>query len=136
MKTNRKSGFFNWRVWLALGVCSAGTFLAMLSLATAHTVGEPCAFTLENCEKWSVTVQGPLRPAGQRPDDFPSAIAISSTTVFVGVKAVNLNLADAYSSTASWTLAAYDIGTGTERWRVFRSSRAYDRLHEIAISPD
>src|SRR2546421_6410669 len=136
MKTNRKSVFFDWRVWLMLGVCSAGTFLPMLNLATAHTVGGPCLFTLENCEKWSVTVQGPARLAGQRPDDFPSAIAISGTTVFVGVKAVNLNVADAYSSTASWTLAAYDIATGTERWRVFRSSRAYDSLHDIAVSPD
>src|SRR5205085_4570074 len=82
------------------------------------------------------TVQGPARPAGQRPDDFPSAIAISSTTAFVGVKAVNLNVADAYSSTASWTLAAYDLNTGTERWRVFRRSRAYDSLHDVGVSPD
>ena len=136
MKTNRRSGFFNWRVWLALGVCSAAALLAMLGLATAHTVAGLCLPTLENCEKWSVTVQGPPRPAGQRPDDFPTAIAISGTTVFVGVTAVNLNLADAYSSTASWTLAAYDLGTGTERWRVFRRSRAYDSLHDVAVSPD
>src|SRR2546421_9632852 len=111
MKTNRKSVFFDWRVWLMLGVCSAGTFLPMLSLATAHTVGGPCAFTLENCEKWSVTVQGPTRPAGQRPDDFPTAIAVNSTTVFAGVSGGNFDTADPYSSTASLTLAAYDLHT-------------------------
>src|SRR2546421_11594188 len=136
MKTNRKSVFFNWRVWLALGVCSAGMFLAMLSLAPARTVGGPCAFTLENCEKWSVTVQGPTRPAGQRPDDFPTAIAVNSTTVFAGVSAVNFDTADPYSSTASWMLAAYDLNTGAEHWRVFRRSSAYDSLHDVAVSPD
>ena len=136
MKTNRKATFFHWRVWLAFLLCLAGASLAMLGLATAHTVGEPCASTLENCEKWSVTVQGPPRPAGQRPDDFPSAIAMNSTTVFVGVKAVDFNTADAYSSTASWTVAAYDLSTGAERWRVFRRSRVYDSLHDLAVSPD
>src|SRR5437588_300695 len=136
METNRKAVFFHWRVWLAFFLCFAGASLAMLSLATAHMVGGPCLSALENCEKWSVTVQGPPRPAGQRPDDFPSAIAISGPTVFVGVKAVNLNVADAYSSTASWTLAAYDIATGTERWRVFRRSRVYDSLHDAGVSPD
>src|SRR5438874_5267458 len=136
MKTNRKSVFFNWRVWLALGVCSAGMFLAMLSLARAHTFGGPCAFTLENCEKWSVTVHGPPRAAGQRPDDFPTSIAVNSTTVFAGVSAVNFDTADPYSSTASWTLAAYDLNTGAERWHVFRRSRAYDSLHDVAVSPD
>jgi len=73
---------------------------------------------------------------GQRPDEFPSAIATSSTTVFVGVKAVSFDTADPYSSTASWTIGAYDISTGTERWRVFRQSRAYDSLHDLAVSPD
>src|SRR5258708_3670167 len=125
MKTNRRSGFFNWRVWLALGVCSAGALLAMLSLATAHTVGGPCVSTLENCEKWSVIVQGPSRAAGQRPDEFPDAVAVDGTTVFAGVTAVNFDTSDPYSSTASWTLAAYDINTGAERWRVFRRSRVY-----------
>ena len=115
---------------------TAGAFPASLDLATAHTVGEPCLSTLENCEKWSVTVQGPDRPAGQRPDEFPRAVAVDSTTVFVGVSAVNFDTSDPYSSTASWTLAAYDLNTGAERWRVFRRSRVYDSLHGVAVSPD
>jgi len=40
------------------------------------------------------------------------------------------------SSTASWTLAAYDLATGVERWHVFRRSRIYDSLHDVAASPD
>ncbi len=136
MESSRKSIFFNWRFWLALGVGSAGTFLVMLNFAVAHTVGGPCVSALENCEKWSVAVQGPPPPAGSRPDEFPSAIATNGTTVFVGVKAVDLNVADPYTSTASWTLAAYDLNTGTERWRVFRQSRAYDSLHDAAVSPN
>src|SRR6266513_24144 len=32
---------------------TAGAFPASLDLATAHTVGEPCLSTLENCEQWS-----------------------------------------------------------------------------------
>jgi len=104
--------------------------------AIAHTVGGPCQATVENCEKWSVTVQGPPRSAGQRPDEFPDAVAVDSTTVFAGVTAVNFDTSDPYSSTASWTLAAYDINTGAERWRVFRRSRVYDSLHGVAVSPD
>jgi len=122
-------------VWLAFGLCSAGALL-MLRFATAHTVGEPCSSAVENCEKWSATVQGPPRPAGQRPDNFPDAIAIGSTSVFVGVTAVNFDTSDAYSSTASWTLVAYDLSTGAERWHVFRRSRVYDSLHDVAVSPD
>ena len=115
---------------------SVAAFLLLLNLATAHTVGEPCPFAVENCEKWSTIVQGPVRPAGERPDEFPIAIAVNSTTAFAGVHAVNLVVADPYSSTASWTLAAYDLNTGAERWHVFRHSRPYDSLHDIAISPD
>src|SRR5438034_8863049 len=136
MKTNRKSVFFNSRVWFAFGLCSAGALLAMLGLATAHTVGGPCSSAVENCEKWSATAEGPTRAAGQRPDDFPIAIAIGETTVFAGVTAVDLNTADPYSSTASWTLAAYDLNSGTELWHVFRRSRVYDSLHDVAVSPD
>ena len=108
----------------------------MPSLLMAHTVGGACSSELEHCERWSVTVQGPSRPAGQRPDNFPSAIAVSPTTVFAGVTAVNFNLADAYSSTASWAIAAYDLTTGAERWHAFRRSRVYDSLHDVAVSPD
>ena len=73
---------------------------------------------------------------GQRSDEFPSAIATGGTMVFVGVKAVSFDTIDPYSSTASWTVAAYDLQTGGERWRVFRNSRAYDSLHDLAVSPD
>ena len=128
-------GRYKWRVWIALIGGCVFVLLAMLTLATAHTVGGPCA-PVENCEKWSVTVQGPTPPAGQRPDEFPSGIAVSGTTLFVGVKAVDFNVADPYSSTASWTVAAYDLTTGVERWRVFRRSRVYDSLHDIGVSPD
>jgi hypothetical protein len=133
MEKNRKS---YWRVSLAFCLCSGGAFLGILSFATAHTVGGQCPSAQENCEKWAMTVQGPALPAGQRPDEFPSAIAINSTTVFVGLYAVAFNTSDAYSSTSSWTLAAYDLNTGAERWRVFRRSRVYDSLHDIAVSPD
>ena len=118
----------------AIAFCLVAVGLGVL--ATAHTVGGPCLSAVENCENWSAIVQGPTRPAGQRPDDFPIAIASGGNTAFVGVRAVNLNTADAYSSTASWTLAAYDLINGAERWRVFRQSRAYDSLHDIGVSPD
>src|SRR5437868_7627157 len=136
MKTSRRTIFSNWRLWLALATGLVGGFLVMLNFATAHTVGGPCLSTVENCEKWSAIVQGPPAPAGDRPDEFPSAIAINGTTLFVGVKAVDLNVADPYSSTASWTVAAYDLPTGIERWRVFRRTRVYDSLHDLAVSPD
>src|SRR5260370_26172057 len=84
-----------------LVLCFSALLIGLLSLAAAHTVGGLCLSALENCEEWSVTVQGPPRSAGQRPDNFPSAIAIGGTTVFVGVTAVNFDLADAYSSSAS-----------------------------------
>src|SRR5881394_707086 len=136
MNRDCESGFCNWRVWVALCLCSAGLFIAMLTLATAHTVGGPCSSAVENCENWSATVEGPPVQPGQRPDEFPSAIVTSGTMVFVGVKAVSFDTADPYSSTASWTVAAYDVQTGGERWRVFRNSRAYDSLHDRAVSPD
>src|SRR2546423_4313386 len=136
MKTSRRTIFSNWRLWLALATGLVGGFLVMLNFATAHTVGGPCLSTVENCEKWSAIVQGPPAPARDRPDEFPSAIAINGTTLFVGVKAVDLNVADPYSSTASWTVAAYDLATGIERWRVFRRTRVYDSLHDLAVSPD
>jgi hypothetical protein len=104
--------------------------------AAAHTVGSPCLSTVEQCERWSETVQGPPRSANERPDNFPIAIAMNSTTVFAGVTAVNFNLADPYSSSASWTLTAYDLTTGVERWHAFRQSRVYDSLHGVAVSPD
>src|SRR5947209_8694988 len=124
MKRDCESGFCNWLVCLAVGACSIGIFVAMLTLATAHTVGGPCASTVENCEDWSATVQGPPVQPGQRPDEFPSAIARNGTTVFAGAKAVSFDVADPYSSTASWAITAYDIKTGAERWHVFRNSRA------------
>lgn len=126
----------NSRVGASLGAGSAAALLSILSLAGAHTIGGPCQSTVENCEKWSATIQGPRRAPGQRPDDFPVAIAVSSTTVFAGVHSVDLNVADPYSSTASWTLFAYDLNTGAERWHAFRRSRPYDSLHDVAVSPD
>ena len=110
--------------------------LGMPNSAAAHTAGGVCNFATEQCERWSTTVQGPPRPAGQRPDNFPSAIAANGTTVFAGITAVNFDTADPYASTAAWTLAAYDVATGAERWRTFRQSRVYDSLHGVAISPD
>jgi DNA-binding beta-propeller fold protein YncE len=104
--------------------------------ARAHTVGGPCIAALERCERWWATVQGPPPSPGQRPDEFPSAIAVSATTLFAGVTAVDFNVNDPYSSTASWTLAAYDLSTGAERWQVFRRSRAYDSLLDVAASAD
>src|SRR5579864_3420547 len=136
MNRRCESGSCNWRVCLAFVVCCAGIFVTLLTLAIAHTVGGPCSSAVENCENWSATVQGPPVQSGQRPDEFPSAIATSGTTVFVGVKAVSFDTADPYSSTASWTIGAYDITTGAERWHVFRQSRAYDSLHNLAVSPD
>src|SRR2546430_7846833 len=58
---------------------TAGAFPASLDLATAHTVGEPCLSTLENCEKWSVTVQGPARPA--RSEEHTSELQSQSNFV-------------------------------------------------------
>src|SRR5438105_15458876 len=110
-------------------VIAIGVFiiLAIAALpAVAHTVGGPCLSTAEQCERWSETVQGPPRSANERPDNFPIAIAMNSTTVFSGVTAVNFNLDDPYSSSASWTLTAYDLTTGVERWHAFRKSRVYD----------
>jgi len=56
--------------------------------------------------------------------------------VFVGVKAVNFNVADAYSSTASWTLAAYDLSTRYRALACFSAQPVYDSLHDIGVSPD
>lgn len=127
---------FSCRIWVAFGLCGSGVFLALVGFAPAHTVGGPCAPAAENCEKWSQTVQGPARPAGQRPDDFPTALAVSGTTVFAGVKAVNFNTSDPYSSTAVWAIVAYDSSNGSERWHVFRQSRTYDSLHALTVSPN
>src|SRR3954447_10475396 len=95
---------------ITITTCSIGfavALVATLRLAAAHTVAGVCASSAENCEKWSVTVQGPSPSPGHRPDEFPSAIATSGTTVFVGVKAVAFDVNDPYASTASWTVGAY-----------------------------
>jgi hypothetical protein len=61
---------------------------------------------------------------------------VSGSTAYVGVKAVPLDIGDPYASSGSWAIAAYDLATGAEQWRVFRRSRAYDSLLDLAVSPD
>src|ERR1043166_9691319 len=73
-----------------LGLTSAS--LGIPGSAVAHTVGGLCNSAVEHCERWSVTMQGPPRPSGQRPDNFPSAIAVTDSTVFAGITAVNFNV--------------------------------------------
>ena len=118
----------------------AGLAMAMLVLGTAaagaRTLGSPCAPAVDRCERWWTAVQGPPAAAGHRPDEFPAAVVVSGPTVFVGVKAVPLDIGDPYASSGSWAIAAYDLATGAERWRVFRRSRWYDSLLDLAVSPD
>ena len=118
----------------------AGLAIAMLVMGTAaagaRTPGGPCAPAVDRCERWWTTVQGPPARAGQRPDEFPAAVVVSGSTAYVGVKAVPLDVGDPYASSGSWAIAAYDLATGAERWRVFRRSRAYDSLLDLAVSPD
>lgn len=131
-----KLGFAFSRSLVAPLVASMAALVGTPRFASAHTVGGVCNVATEHCERWSATVQGPARRVGQRPDNFPDAIAVNDTTAFVGMTAVNLNPADPYASSASWTVAAYNLATGTERWRVFRRSRVYDSLYGVAVSPD
>jgi hypothetical protein len=118
----------------------AGLAMAMLVLRTAaagaRTLGAPCAPAVDRCERWWTAVQGPPTQAGQRPDEFPAEVVVSGRTVYVGVKAVPLDIRDPYASSGSWAIAAYDLASGAERWRVFRRSRAYDSLLDLAVSPD
>src|SRR5437762_14138279 len=94
-----------WTAALALAALAAACAVVP---AGAHTVGGPCLSALEHCERWSAAITGPPRPAGQRPDDFPSALAVGSSSVFAGATSVNLNLKNPYISTAAWTVSAYD----------------------------
>ena len=88
------------------------------------------------CPAWVQNYDDPTLSG--RPDQFPTDLAISPNGSLAVIAAENVNFTgDAYTSTSTWAVVAYDIATGTERWRsTFSSGGTYDAPRGVCFSPD
>ena len=69
----------------------------------------------ERCEAWTAAVHG--GDLGTTTGDFPSDLAVSPDGSAVFVSGSSRDESDPFQAASRWTVAAFDPGTGTERWR-------------------